>query len=94
MRKLHGRPGSSPDVPLLIAGLAGAAASTKVVALYNGKIDAPQVWARPLSDAECASPARRRQGREARRSHWDFAAGITRDGIGTDAVRDVSGQEF
>ncbi len=84
---------SAAAVPVVMAGLASAAGAAPVVALYNGKIDSPRVWATPLSDADCASlhaggcvPGAR--------ADWDFAAGISRNGIGNDAVRDVSGNGF
>lgn len=83
----------SPPVPLVIAGLAADSDSGRVAALYNGKIDGPCVWTRPLSDAECASLHAGGQVPGAL-AHWDFAAGTTREGIGTDAVFDVSGNGF
>lgn len=84
---------SVPSVPVVMAGLASAAGAAPVVALYNGKIDAPRVWAAPLSDAECESL--HAGGRvSGARAEWDFAAGISRNGIGNDAVRDVSGHGF
>lgn len=89
---LHGAP-AVPAVPLLMAGLAAAAGTPAVVALYNGKLDAPRIWARPLREAECAS-LHAGASLAGARAHWDFAAGIRRDGIGTDAVRDVSGQGY
>lgn len=82
-----------PTVPLLIAGVAADASSGRVNALYNGKIDGPHLYARPLGDAECGSL--HAGGAVAGAcAHWDFAAGTTRQGIGTDAVVDVSGNGF
>ncbi len=82
-----------PAVPLVIAGIAADAASGRVAALYNGKIDGPRVYARPLADAECAS-LHASGAVPGAHAHWDFAAGTTRRGIGTDAVLDVSGNGF
>lgn len=80
--------------PLVIAGLgAGAGSSPRVVALYNGKLDAPAFWDRALTDVEvCALHAG--GGAAGARARWDFAAGITRRGIPTDAVADASGNGF
>lgn len=89
---LHGRPVAA-DVPVLVAGLADACASTRVVALYNGKVDAPKIWNLALRDADCASLHAGASVAGAL-AHWNFAAGTTRDGIGTDAVRDVSGHGY
>jgi len=82
-----------PDVPLLVAGLAQEATSGRVVALYNGKVDGPRLWTQPLDAADCAS-LHAGGAVPGAHAHWDFAAGTTRDGIGTDAVRDVSGHGF
>lgn len=80
--------------PVVIAGLAASAAGApRVVALYNGKIDGPACWDRALTDTEiCALHAG--GGVAGARAHWDFAAGITRRGIPTDAVVDTSGNGF
>ncbi|MGE3772847.1 MAG: N,N-dimethylformamidase beta subunit family domain-containing protein [Gammaproteobacteria bacterium] len=84
---------SRPAVPLVVAGLAATTDDTRVVALYNGKIDGPRLWSRALSDAECAS-LHAGHAVPGALAHWDFAAGTTREGIGTDAVTDVSGHGF
>lgn len=80
--------------PVIIAGLGDRAASNpRVVALYNGKIDDPAFWDRALTDTEvCALHVG--GGVAGARARWDFAAGTTRRGIGTDAVVDASGNGF
>lgn len=84
---------AAPGVPVVIAGLAEGGESTRIVALYNGKIDGPSFHARALFDAEVAT-LHAGGSVPAPRAHWDFAAGITRHGIPTDDVRDVSGNGF
>ncbi|MBK8957830.1 MAG: hypothetical protein IPM80_05210 [Proteobacteria bacterium] len=81
---------SAPAVPLVMAGVASDATSSRVTALYNGKLDAPRLWGTALNDADCAS-LHGGGALPGALAHWDFAAGITRDGIGTDAICDVSG---
>lgn len=76
-----------------MAGVASDAASSRVMALYNGKLDAPRLWGAALNDADCAS-LHGGGALPGALAHWDFAAGITRDGIGTDAVCDVSGHGY
>ena len=45
---------AAPNVPFIIGGLAEAAGAdrTRVTALYNGKVDAPKLYARALDDSD------------------------------------------
>ncbi len=86
---------ATPDVPLLIAGLAEAQARerTWVVANYNGKIDRPKFYAHALNEAEAAR-LHRGEGVDGALAHWDFANGIGRNGIPSDDAVDISGNGF
>lgn len=86
---------SAPDVPVIIGGLTEAAGTRRswITALYNGKIDAPKLFARPLSDGEIATLNKGGSVPDAV-AHWDFAAGIGANGIPSDLVQDVSGNGF
>lgn len=83
---------AAPNVPFIIGGLAEAAGAdrTRVTALYNGKVDAPKLYARALDDSDLAKLSAGGAVSDAL-AHWDFAAGIGPNGIPTDLVRDVSG---
>lgn len=82
-------------VPVLIAGLAESfdVSRTWVVANYNGKVDAPKIYNHPLDarDVEALHSGVLVGGAVAT---WDFAAGISRNGIPTDMVVDVSGSNL
>jgi N,N-dimethylformamidase len=82
-------------VPVIIAGLAEGQGPgrTWVTGLYNGKVDAPKVYPRAVSDSEQRElhAGRTPQGAAA---HWDFSLGITRKGIPSDSVSDASGNQF
>ena len=86
---------SAPPVPLVMAGVcANSNANGPINALYNGKIDAPTLYDRALSEAETeglhagVKPA-------GALATWDFAASITRKGVvGGDLVSDTSGRGF
>ncbi|MGR8920878.1 MAG: N,N-dimethylformamidase beta subunit family domain-containing protein [Gammaproteobacteria bacterium] len=84
-------PGVAP-VPLVIAALSesGQGGRNWVVANYNGKVDSPRFYARALSD-EGFERLLRGEPVPGARAHWDFAAGIGRNGIPGDEVRDTSG---
>ncbi len=58
---------------------------------YNGKIDGPRVYERPMTRSELESVESVTDGPVA---HWDFAVGIGEHGIPTDLVSDVSGNEL
>ncbi|MEV0973321.1 N,N-dimethylformamidase beta subunit family domain-containing protein [Microtetraspora glauca] len=83
---------AAPAVPLVMAGLsAGAPTPERVVGAYNGKIDSPAVWDRPLDDADVARLATGEDMSVPASARWDFAAGITKAGIADDVARDISG---
>jgi N,N-dimethylformamidase len=88
-------PPSCPNVPVIIGGLTEAESIERswVTANYNGKIDAPRLFAAALSDGALVDLHSARYSATAA-AHWDFAAGVTRKGIPTDLVQDVSGHEF
>lgn len=81
-------------VPVIIGGMAeGRAAGTRqwVQADFNGKLDAPKIFAGPLAPADIAGLAQGALPALPRLAHWDFAAGITRQGIPGDDVIDIAG---
>ena len=83
---------AAPAVPVIVAGFTEAEGEpTWVVADYNGKIDAPKCFADPLGDTQIAQLAAGQTPDVPRLAHWDFAAGIARNGIPSDEVMDVSG---
>lgn len=88
-------PGDSAG-PVLMAGLAEAAPDdsgrTWCVSNYNGKLDAPKLYRRALSEEDAAGLANGIVVHAGELlAHWDFAAGISSNGIPTDKVTDVSG---
>jgi N,N-dimethylformamidase len=81
-------------VPAIIAGLAESAAGDRIwcIANYNGKIDAPKVYGRSLTETEAARLAAGESVTPGDLlASWDFATGIGPGGIPTDRVVDVSG---
>lgn len=83
-----------PAVPVVVAGTAEAAgdARTWVIAPYNGKIDAPKVYAGCASDEAIAALHATGRLRGPRLlAHWDFSAEIGRAGVPSDRISDVSG---
>lgn len=80
-------------VPLVIGGTAeGPGPRTWVSACFDGKLDAPRLYGRPLSDAEAEQLAAGADGPAGGLlARWDFAAGIGPEGIASDRVADVSG---
>jgi N,N-dimethylformamidase len=81
--------------PFLIAGCWTSGSDGPVEQHFNGKIDAPKVWARLLSveelDAVTAGELTPRDGLIAA---WDFANGISQDGISSDRVADTGPHEL
>lgn len=86
---------AAPAVPAVIAGLVeevDGGGRAWVAANYNGKVDSPRLYRRPPADGAAARlAAGDLDGAGRPFAHWDFAAGIGRDGIGTDTVREVAG---
>ncbi|MFD1708850.1 N,N-dimethylformamidase beta subunit family domain-containing protein [Siminovitchia sediminis] len=80
-------------VPVIIAGLSRDSNSNKVVANYNGKIDAPKLYSRPLNDKE-VEQLQDGSTVGGAVAAWDFAEGITENGIPTDLVYDVTGSNL
>jgi len=78
------------DVPLVMAGFASGE-GTQVQADFNGKLDAPKLFAGALASADEAALAQGLLPALPRLAHWDFSAGITRDGIASDDVIDIGG---
>ncbi|MFA6154011.1 N,N-dimethylformamidase beta subunit family domain-containing protein [Mesorhizobium sp.] len=84
-------PGDS-GVPVIIAGCAEAAGErTRVTALFNGKIDSPLITKAALDGQALSKLETAGIAPDDFSAHWDFAAGITRNGIDADAVADTSG---
>jgi N,N-dimethylformamidase len=86
------------DASAVIAGWAAGtspAGTLLVDGHYNGKIDRPLIYSRGLSGAELAALA---MGREPDSrgliARWDFADGISAQGIPTDHVTDTSGNDL
>jgi len=85
-----------PDVPVIIAGLAEGVPEgerTWVVANLNGKIDAPKIFAGALTDVGPLHRGELPDGVPAL-ARWDFIAGVTREGIASDPVKDVGDGGF
>jgi len=82
-------------VPLIIAGCAGDGASaggSAVKAHFNGKIEAPRVYARALTVEEMAELAHDREpDRRGLIALWNFSEGIGPHGIPTDRVVEIAG---
>ena len=86
---------ATPDVAVILAGFAEAEGTPGwVIADYNGKIDAPKFFGAALGNAEIAQLAAGQTPDVPRLAHWDFAAGIARNGIPSDDVIDVSGNNL
>lgn len=81
----------SPGTPLIIAGMAESAdpERTWVRACFDGKIDSPCLYDRPLSPNEVGSLAAGREVLDGLVARWDFAAGVSANGIPSDRVIDV-----
>ncbi len=82
-------------VPVIIAGLAEASDPfrTWVTANYNGKIDSPKIYNRPLGESEIEALHNGFSVGGAVAA-WDFAAGTSKKGIPTDHVADISGSNL
>lgn len=88
---------ATPSVPVVIAGAAesSGAERTWVVNCFNGKIDSPAVYAGELDDTDVAHIVSGSQPASLRPlARWDFAHGFTKQGIPTDHVQDVSGNDL
>jgi N,N-dimethylformamidase len=64
---------ATPAVPFVIAGYASGSTRAPVAGLFNGKIDTPRVYGRPLSAEEIASAAADKPPSDVVAA-WDFAA--------------------
>ncbi len=79
-------------VPVIIGGYAESSGRhIRVAADFNGKLDSPKIFGASLSGDDVAMLARGGLPATSRLAHWDFAAGISRDGIASDDVIDISG---
>jgi N,N-dimethylformamidase len=85
---------TDPTVPLIIGGLVESVASERTwcTAIFDGKVDAPRLYACAIGSAEADVLARGDSlpGTSPEAS-WDFARGIDESGVATDEVTDVSG---
>ena len=83
---------SIADTPLVIGGLTEKMENQRawIVANYNGKIDSPSFFDHALSNDELER-LHSGEGIAAATAAWNFAAGITRNGIATDDIIDVAG---
>lgn len=92
-RKEIGKIDIRSDAPFLIAGCAAGAPATRTIvdAHFNGKIEAPRVYARALDAAEFAALARDEEPEpRGLTAAWNFAAEIGPNGVPTDRVSDAS----
>ncbi|MBX9606997.1 MAG: hypothetical protein K2Y51_12295 [Gammaproteobacteria bacterium] len=81
-------------MPLVMAGLGERVdTATRVTALFNGKLDGPSFWNRAL-DADEITRLHAGAAVPGALAAWDFAAGISREGIASDEARDISGNGF
>lgn len=87
---------ANAKVPVLIAGLTEAIDDrTWCIANYNGKVDAPKVYNRALSADEVSRlDAGENVNPTSQIAHWDFSSGIGSNGIPTDHVEDISGNNI
>jgi len=86
-------PGAA-QAAVIIAGLTERIddARTWACRLFNGKIDAPKIYAGGADDRTIAElHAHGRAAQASLLAHWDFSAEITRRGVPSDAVTDISG---
>ncbi|WP_208786649.1 LamG domain-containing protein [[Micrococcus luteus] ATCC 49442] len=85
---------TDPGVSLVIGGLAEGAPDTAgrtwVTAAFNGKIEAPRVYGRSLSEAE-VSDALAGVFPSDPLALWNFSQEIGPEGVGTDRITDVAG---
>jgi N,N-dimethylformamidase len=86
------------DTSLVMAGWAAGRSSTGTLLVgghYNGKIDRPSVYSRALSkeELEALAAGGEPEGRGLV-AQWDFADGIGDQGIPTDHVTDISGNDL
>ncbi|ODU07439.1 MAG: hypothetical protein ABS81_01445 [Pseudonocardia sp. SCN 72-86] len=86
---------ADPGTSLIVGGIAEAAPGhdgrTWVTSTFNGKIEAPRLYARALDDVEAADALAGTFPAETPVARWDFAAEIGPDGVGTDRITDVAG---
>jgi len=82
------------DAPVLLAGLTAEIADGRawVCRQFNGKIDSPKLYAGLADAAALHADGRAADARLI--AHWDFSAEITRRGVPSDAITDVSGGGF
>jgi N,N-dimethylformamidase len=79
---------------LIIGGVAERADGERVwvTACFDGKVDAPQLYERALATGELEAIGSGEQGpTEGLLARWNFAAGITDEGIASDIAVDQSG---
>lgn len=85
-----------PSVPLVIAGQVEDATSerTWIINNFNGKIDSPSLFSGAASDEEMSSLERGESPQGLRPlARWDFSVGFGKNGIPSDDIVDVSGNE-
>lgn len=84
------------DAPVLVGGLAESGRSdgrTWVTASFNGKVDSPQILGRAVSESDQRDLVSGRSDAGALLAQWSFSEGIGPEGIPTDRVHDVSGND-